>query len=84
MGFFSWAFLLLLFFMKTAGQIDGLVSFTGGQFALCLALNEPPAHEQSVKLLQRATDFLTQVPLRDVSTSNSTVTRNLFHIVTHQ
>ena len=28
--------------MKTAGQIDGYISCTGGQFAQCLALNEPP------------------------------------------
>ena len=27
---------------KTAGQIDGYVSFTAGQFAQCPALNEPP------------------------------------------
>ena len=27
--------------MKTAGQIDGYVSFTDGQFARCPALNEP-------------------------------------------
>ena len=30
--------------MKTAGQIDGQVSFTAGQFARCQALNEPPEH----------------------------------------
>ena len=29
--------------MKTAGQIDGYVSFTASQFAQYLALNEPPA-----------------------------------------
>ena len=27
---------------KTAGQIDGKVSFTAGQFSWCLALNKPP------------------------------------------
>ena len=27
---------------KTAGQIDGEVLFTAGQFAWCPALNEPP------------------------------------------
>ena len=30
--------------MKTAAQIDGLVSFTADQFARCPALNEPPAN----------------------------------------
>ena len=28
--------------MKTAGKIDGLVSFKAGQFAWCPALNETP------------------------------------------
>ena len=28
--------------MKTAGQIDGQVLFTAGQFARCPALSEPP------------------------------------------
>ena len=29
--------------MKTAGQIDGEVLLTAGEFARCPALNEPPA-----------------------------------------
>ena len=32
--------------MKTAGQIDGKVSFTAGQFAQCLAFNEPTKFQQ--------------------------------------
>ena len=35
---------------KTAGQIDGEVSFTAGQFAWCLALNEPLLYEQLLKV----------------------------------
>ena len=35
--------------MKTAGQIDGEVLFIAGQFAWCLALNEPP---DKIKLLK--------------------------------
>ena len=41
--------------MKTAGQIDGEVSFIAGQFARCLALNEPPGlgETESIKISQR-------------------------------
>ena len=57
MGFFSRAFLVFLTEeskkTKTAGQIHGEVLFTAGQFAQCLALNEPPA-KLKIEALEQA------------------------------
>ena len=40
--------------MKTAGQIDGRVSFTAGQFAWCPALNEPPDYiKMDIRVFQK-------------------------------